>query len=409
MQAYQRLLQYVTFDTTSDGANPNCPSTETQRELAETLAQEMRSLGVEDARVDANGYVYGSLPANCGTKAPALGWIAHMDTTSAAPGKNISPQIIKNYDGQDILLNPEKNIVLSTVQYPEIKEYAGEDLIVTDGTTLLGADDKAGVAEIMTLIEEIQTRNIPHGKLCFAFTPDEEIGRGADLFDIPGFGAEFAYTIDGGKLGEIEYENFNAASAEVRVHGISIHPGSAKNAMKNALLIAMEFDALLPNREIPAATEGYEGFHHLFHGEGCEEEACFQYIIRDHSMEKFQEKKAFFQTAADFLNAKYGSGTVEVKTEDSYYNMKEKLKPYMFLIEYAEKAMKNIGVQPICVPIRGGTDGCRLSYMGLPCPNLCTGGHNFHGRFEFISIQSMDKVVDLLKEMVILFTKEYTP
>lgn len=406
MKAYERLLQYVTYDTTSYEENSQCPSSEPQRVLAEALAKELRSLGVEDARVDANGYVYGSLAANCETKAPAIGFIAHMDTSSAASGKNIRPRIVSGYDGSDIVLNEEKGILLSPDEYPELKSYVGQDLVVTDGTTLLGADDKAGIAEIMTLAERLRSNPIPHGKLCFAFTPDEEIGRGADLFDVPGFGADFAYTVDGGKVGEIEFENFNAASAKVTVHGLSIHPGSAKNTMKNALLIAMEFDSLLPAREIPSNTEGYEGFHHLFHGEGCEEEAVFQYIIRDHSMEKFQQKKEFFETAAQFINAKYGSGTLEVQVKDSYYNMKEKLKPYMFLIEYAREAMEKLGITPISVPIRGGTDGSRLSFMGLPCPNLCTGGHNCHGRFEFISTQSMDTVVDILEEIISLFTRK---
>lgn len=402
MRAHERLLKYVTFHTTSDEDAPEnvCPSTQRQLVLAKALADEMKTLGMTDAHVDEYGYVYGTLEANCDDKKPVLGLIAHMDTAPDASGKDIKTRIVENYDGGDILLNKEKNIVMSAAEYETLADYKGNDLIVTDGTTLLGADDKAGVSEIMTCIEELAKRNIKHGKIKVAFTPDEEIGRGADRFNVKDFGAEFAYTVDGGKLGEIEYENFNAAAAIVKINGLNIHPGEGKNKMKNAALIAMQFNALLPSNEIPACTEGYEGFQHLTDIEGSEETAKMHYIIRNHCMKKFEAKKKLFEKAAEYLNVRYGEGTVELKIKDSYYNMKEKIEPYMFLIENAKKAMADAGVEPNVVPIRGGTDGARLSYMGLPCPNLSTGGHNFHGRFEYIPVQSMDKMVDVLVNLM---------
>lgn len=399
MKAHERFLHYVSFDTTSDESNPACPSTPGQLTLANALAEELLSLGLADARVDEHGYVYASLPANCETDAPALGFIAHMDTSPDACGHDIHPRIVEHYDGGDIVLNKEQNVVMSPDKYAHLRDYIGQDLIVTDGTTLLGADDKAGVAEIMTLVEEIQRDNLPHGKLCFAFTPDEEIGRGADLFDVPGFGAQFAYTVDGGKLGELEYENFNAASAVVTVHGLNIHPGDAKNKMKNALLIAIEFQNMLPAWEIPACTEGYEGFQHLNRLNGDEETATLHYIIRDHDRAKFEAKKERFRRIAAYLNEKHGDGTIELELTDSYYNMREKVEPHLFLIENAKKAMLDVGVTPLVQPIRGGTDGSRLSYMGLPCPNLSTGGHNAHGRFEYIPVQSMDAMVRFLRRL----------
>lgn len=397
MKASERFLQYVLFDTTSCEENPHCPSTANQLTFANRLVEELHTLGVEDARVDENGYVYGSLPANCETDAPALGFISHMDTSPDASGAGVKPHIVKNYDGGDIVLNEKEHMVMSPARYPTLRDYVGQDLIVTDGTTLLGADDKAGIAEIMTLVEEIQRDKLPHGKLCFGFTPDEEIGRGADLFDVPGFGAQYAYTVDGGKLGELEYENFNAASATVTVHGLNIHPGDAKNKMKNALLIGIQFQNMLPAAEIPACTEGYEGFQHLNRMSGDEEKTVLHYIIRDHDRQKFEAKKERFLRIATFLNAEYGEGTVEVELTDSYYNMKEKIEPYYFLIENAKQAMRKAGVEPRIQPIRGGTDGARLSYMGLPCPNLSTGGHNAHGRFEYIPVQSMDAMVHVLR------------
>ena len=399
MKAHERFLHYVSFDTTSDESNPACPSTPGQLTLANALAEELLNLGLSDARVDEHGYVYASLPANCETDTPTLGFIAHMDTSPDACGHDIHPRIVENYDGGDIVLNEEQHAVMSPNKYTHLRDYIGQDLIVTDGTTLLGADDKAGVAEIMTLVEEIQRDNLPHGKLCFAFTPDEEIGRGADLFDVPGFGAQFAYTVDGGKLGELEYENFNAASAVVTVHGLNIHPGEAKNKMKNALLIAIEFQNMLPAWEIPACTEGYEGFQHLNRMNGDEETATLHYIIRDHDRAKFEAKKERFRRIAAYLNEKHGDGTIELELADSYYNMREKVEPYLFLIENAKRAMLDVGVTPLVQPIRGGTDGSRLSYMGLPCPNLSTGGHNGHGRFEYIPVQSMDAMVRVLRRL----------
>lgn len=402
MRAYERLLKYVSFDTTSNDATPEsvCPSTENQKVLAQALVEEMKNLGLNDAHMDEYGYVYGTLPANCDTEVPVIGLIAHMDTSSSASGANIKPQIVSHYDGGDILLNKEKNIVMSPKKFGSLADYNGKDLIVTDGTTLLGADDKAGVAEILTAIQKLNEDGVKHGKIPVAFTPDEEIGRGADRFDVEHFGAEFAYTVDGGRLGEIEYENFNAASAMITVNGVNIHPGDAKNKMKNALLVGIEFNSMLPENEIPAHTEGYEGFHHLSHMEGDEERTVLRYIIRDHDMDKFTEKKVRFEKVAAYLNEKHGANTVEMELRDSYYNMKEKIEPHMFLIDRAKKAMTDAGVVPEVVAIRGGTDGARLSFMGLPCPNLSTGGHNFHGRFEYIPVQSMDSMVDVLVNIV---------
>lgn len=398
MTVYERFLKYVSYPTTSDENNENCPSTENQRVLANVLCQELLDLGLTDARVDGHGYVYATIPANC-EGMPSIGFIAHMDTASDAPGENIKPQIVE-YNGGDILLNEAEGIYLKLSDYPYVAELAGQRLIVTDGTTLLGADDKAGVAEIVSAVEKIMNSDIKHGKICIGFTPDEEIGRGADLFDVEGFGADYAYTLDGGGLGEIEYENFNAASAVVKVHGRAIHPGSAKDKMVNAVRISAEFDAMLSPDEIPEKTEGYEGFHHLLSLEGETEESVSRYIIRDHSKEKFQAIKAEFETVAKALNEKYGEGTVELVLRDSYYNMKEVLLDKMFVVERATKAMERLGMTPVAVPIRGGTDGARLSFMGLPCPNLPTGGGNYHSRYEYVSINAMEKCVDLIIEIV---------
>ena len=402
MRAYERLLKYVTFDTTSDENTEKsvCPSTDQQKILALALVEEMKNLGMSDAHMDKYGYVYATLPANCEAKVPAIGLIAHMDTSSSASGKNIKPRIVKNYDGGDIVLNKEKNIIMSPDKFESLSDYKGKDLIVTDGTTLLGSDDKAGIAEILTTVQRLNDDGVKHGNIAVAFTPDEEIGRGADYFDVANFGAAFAYTVDGGKLGGIEYENFNAAGAVITVNGVSIHPGDAKNKMKNALLMGIEFNSLLPANEIPACTEGYEGFQHLMHMEGDEEKTVMHYIIRDHDMDKFGEKKLRFEKVAAYLNDKYGANTIELDLQDSYYNMKNQIEPHMFLIENAKKAMTDAGVEPETVAIRGGTDGARLSFMGLPCPNLSTGGHNFHGRFEYIPIQSMDSMVEVLLNIV---------
>ena len=398
MTIYERFLKYVSYPTTSDENNECCPSTAGQMVLAKELVKELLELGVDDARVDEHGYVYGSIPANC-EGMPSIGFIAHMDTASDAPGENIKAKMI-NYEGGDITLNEEEGIVLTLEDYPYVAEHKGERLIVTDGTTLLGADDKAGVAVIMTAVEKILNSDIKHGKICIGFTPDEEIGRGADLFDVEGFGAEFAYTLDGGGLGEIEYENFNAASAVVKVHGRAIHPGSAKGKMINAARICCEFDSMLTPDQIPEMTEGYEGFHHLIDIQGETEEAVSKYILRDHSKEKFAQIKAEFESVAATLNAKYGEGTVELIIRDSYYNMVEILQDKMYVVDRATEAMKRVGMTPFAIPIRGGTDGARLSFMGLPCPNLPTGGGNFHSRFEYVSVDAMEKIVDLVVEIV---------
>ncbi len=395
MKAHERFLKYAAFPTMSDEESETTPSTAKQLVLAEELKKELLELGLADAHVDEHGYVYATLPANTDKNAPAIGFIAHMDTSSEASDMNIKTAVV-DYKGGDILLNGEKNIYMKVSDYPYLENYKGHHLIVSDGTTLIGADDKAGIAEIMTAVEELIKSNKPHGKICVGFTPDEEIGRGADFFDVAKFGADYAYTVDGGALGELEYENFNAASAKITVHGVSIHPGSAKNKMKNASRIATEFDNMLPAGEIPEKTEGYEGFHHLIAMKGETELATLVYIIRDHDRAKFEAKKADFERITAELNAKYGDGTVELALRDSYYNMREKIEEHMYVVDRAKEAMRQIGVEPKVNPIRGGTDGARLSFMGLPCPNLCTGGENFHSRFEFVSIESMDKISELL-------------
>ena len=392
MTVSERFLKYVSYPTMSDEACPDCPSSKKQLALAAELVNELTALGLSDARVDAHGYVYGTLPATAEAK-NVIGFIAHMDTSDAAPDAPISPRRV-TYTGGDIVLNEAENIVLSPSVYPCLKKYEGQELIVTDGKTLLGADDKAGIAEIVTMLEKLKDR--PHGTIRVAFTPDEEIGRGADLFDVPGFSANYAYTVDGGGLGELEYENFNAAGASVVIHGVSIHPGSAKGLMKNACTIAMEFDSLLPADEIPEKTEGYEGFHHLSSMRGEIELAELDYIIRDHDRTKFEKKKAEFLAAAEKINAKYGPGTAEVTLRDSYFNMKEIIEANRFTVDRALDAMREEGIKPAVIPIRGGTDGARLSFMGLPCPNLCTGGENFHSRFEFVPTPSLEKISDLL-------------
>lgn len=396
MTVKERFLRYIAVDTQSKDDVPAVPSTEKQWNLAGMLEQELREMGAEDVRLEEHCYVYASIPATTDKKVPVLGFIAHMDTATALSGCNVKAQVVP-YQGGDIVLNEELGIVLSAEQFPELSEQTGKDVIVTDGTTLLGADDKAGIAEILTMAEYlINHPEIEHGEIKIAFTPDEEVGNGVEYFDVEGFGADAAYTVDGGALGELEYENFNAANAKVFVHGTSIHPGSAKGQMKNALLIGMEFQNLLPAAENPAYTEGYEGFYHLDSMEGSVEEAAMVYIIRDHDRAKFEAKKEFFSKAAEFLNAKYGAGSVEISVKDVYYNMKEKLADHMELVENAKKAMEELGITPLIRPIRGGTDGARLSFMGLPCPNLCTGGANCHGKYEYVSVQDMEKVTELL-------------
>lgn len=406
MKVHERFLNYVKFDTQSVPDVEIIPSSDKQKILGQYLVEEMKSLGIKDAFMDEHCYVYGTLEKNTDKNTPVIGFIAHMDTSPDMPGNDIKARIIENYDGSDIVLNSEKDITMKTEMFEHLLNYVGNDLIVTDGTTLLGADNKAGIAEILSMAEYfVNNPDAEHGTIKIAFTPDEEVGSGADMFDVKGFGADFAYTVDGGELGEIEYENFNAASAKVTINGVNIHPGSAKNKMKNSILIGMEFQNMLPIHERPDSTENYEGFSHLNDMSGDVEKTHLNYIIRDHSNEKFEAKKDRFLKTADFLNNKYGEGTVIVELKDSYYNMKEKILPHMHIIETAKQALLNIGIEPEIVPIRGGTDGARLSYMGLPCPNLCTGGHNYHGRYEYIPVQSMEKVVEMLKEIVRLYTK----
>lgn len=398
----EKFLNYVKIDTRSDENSTACPTTAKQHDLAKLLVKELEEMGAEDITYDTEHcYVYASIPASEGCDGrPVLGFIAHMDTSPAVTGENVKPRIIENYDGKDIVLNEEKNIVMKVSDFPELVEYTGKRLIVTDGTTLLGADDKAGIAEIMTMAEQLLShKEIPHGKIRIGFTPDEEVGAGADHFDVKLFGADYAYTVDGGKLGELEYENFNAAGAKVTFHGRSVHPGDAKNKMVNALLLAMEFQNMLPVFENPMYTEKYEGFYHLDLLSGSVEKAQAEYIIRDHDKDKFEQKKETFLRIGAYLNEKYGKDTVQIDMKDSYYNMREIIEQHMQLIENAKTAMEETGVNPIVVPIRGGTDGARLSYMGLPCPNLCTGGHNFHGRFEYICADSMEKIVEILLKL----------
>lgn len=403
----ERFLEYVKVDTQSQDDMENVPSTEKQRNLAEILVKELKEMGAENVRLSDHCYVYATIPSNSKKKLPSIGFVSHMDTSNALSGKDVKPRIVKNYDGGEIVLNEELNIRMDANAYPVLNLSKGKDLIVTDGTTLLGADDKAGVAEILTMAETLLTHpEIEHGTIQIGFTPDEEVGRGVDFFDVEGFGADFAYTIDGGELGEIEYENFNAAAGKIQIQGVSIHPGSAKNKMVNALLLAMEFQHMLPANEDPMYTENYEGFYMLNALEGTVDSARAVYIIRDHDKAQFEAKKARFIKIGEYLNEKYGEGTFKVEVKDSYYNMKEKVEPHIHLIDNAKRAMEEVGVTPIVVPIRGGTDGARLSYMGLPCPNLCAGGNNFHGRYEFIPVQSMEKIVEILLKIVEIYSTE---
>ena len=393
----ERFLRYVSFDTQSNEDSETCPSTDKQKLLGAALVEEMLAMGIEDAHMDDNGYIYGTVPGD--PRLPTIGLIAHMDTAPDCSGANVMARIVE-YTGEDICLNEEKQIYLKESEYPGLAQHRGKHLIVTDGTTLLGADDKAGVAEIMTAAQFLLRTRMSHATLKIGFTPDEEIGRGANRFDVAKFGADYAYTVDGGTIGELEYENFNAAGATVEFTGRNIHPGSAKNQMVNSQYIAMEFQTLLPAAQKPEHTENYEGFIHLAGMEGEVEKTTLWYIVRDHDMAKFQEKKAVMEAAAAFLNAKYGEGTVQLTLKDSYYNMREKIEPCMYIIERAKKAMEAVGIVPETVPIRGGTDGARLSYMGLPCPNLCTGGANYHSRFEYVPVEDMEKITEMLVQLM---------
>lgn len=395
------------MDTMSNPDSNSCPSTENQLKFAKLLFEELKDLGLKEVSLDENGYVMGTLPSNTDKELPAIGFIAHMDTSPDMSAVNVNPQIVRNYNGGDILLNKERGIFLSPKDFPELEKYVGQDIITTDGTTLLGADDKAGIAEIMTALEDlINHPHIQHGTIKVAFTPDEEIGRGADRFDVRRFGADFAYTLDGGEIGELEYQNFNAAYAKVTIKGRNVHPGSAKNKMINALLIAMELHAMLPPSETPACTEGYEGFYHLNDMTGNVEETTMYYIIRDHDMDKFQARKDRMSKAVAYMRAIYGEDNILLEMKDQYYNMREKIIPVMHVVETAEKAMKELNISPLIKPIRGGTDGARLSYMDLPTPNLFTGGHNYHGKYEFIPIPSMEKAVEVIIKIIELYSGE---
>ena len=393
----ERFLHYVSFNTKSDEDSATCPSTPGQLTLGEALVAEMKAMGILDAAMDKNGYIMGTIPGD--SSLPTIGLIAHMDTAPDCSGENIDAKVM-HYTGHDLCLNAQKDIWLRSADYPSLKANVGKHLVVTDGTTLLGADDKAGVAEIMTAAQQLMAEGGKHATLKIGFTPDEEIGRGADLFDVKAFGADYAYTVDGGTLGELEYENFNAAGAEILITGRNIHPGSAKNKLVNSQLIAMELNGLLPVHQRPESTEGYEGFFHLIGISGSVEETELRYIIRDHDMEKFTEKKEFLAKAVAFINEKYGADTAKLTMTDSYYNMREKIEPCMYVVERAKAAMEAVGITPKTVPIRGGTDGARLSFEGLPCPNLFTGGENFHGRFEYIPVEDMEACVQMLVKLI---------
>lgn len=391
----ERFLKYVTFDTTADPKNSNCPSTEGQRVFANYLVEELKSLGLTDANVDENSYVMATLKGNV-EGVETIGFISHLDTAPDVTGKDVKPRIVKNYDGKDIILNSELNIVTKVEDYPELAKFVGQDLIVTDGTTLLGADDKAGVAEIVTAIEHlVNNPQIKHGDIKIGFTPDEEIGRGANLFNVEKFGAKYAYTIDGGIIGELQYENFNAAGATITIQGRNVHPGASKNKMVNALHIAAEVSEMFPKSERPETTEGYEGFYHLNDLNGNVEKASMVYIIRDHDKQIFEERKAYMTESINKLNEKY-DGRITLDLKDQYFNMKEKVEPVKFIVDIAKDAMNEVGIEPLILPIRGGTDGARLSFMGLPCPNIFTGGLNFHSKNECIPVNSMEKCAQLI-------------
>ncbi|MGL5244623.1 MAG: peptidase T [Sarcina sp.] len=401
----ERFLEYVKIDNRSDSTTGKTPSTDNQLNLANILADELRNFGLKDVKVSEYGYVYATLEKNCNKIIPIIGFISHMDTSPDMSGENVKPQIIKNYNGGNIELN--KDVILSPDFSPELKKYIGKTLITTDGTTLLGADDKAGISEIMTAIEYLTKHpEVEHGTIKIAFTPDEEIGEGADHFDVQGFGADFAYTIDGGSIGELEYENFNAAGAKVEIIGKNVHPGNAKNKMINSILVANEFINMLPKDEVPEKTSSYEGFWHLIDIKGDIENTVLSFIIRDFFEDKFNNKKEIFINNAEMLNKKYGKNTVNVTIKDQYKNMKEKIEPVMHIVEIAKKAMENADVIPNIVPIRGGTDGARLSYMGLPTPNIFTGGENFHGRFEYIPVESMEKAVEVILNIIKLYSEK---
>ncbi len=403
----ENFLRYISINTQSDPDSGTFPSSNNQFVLAELLVQELKNLGLEDANVDDNAYVMATLPANTKGKIPAMGFIAHMDTSPDMSGENIRPVIHKHFNGKDLLLNEEKNICMPADDFPELKKYVGQTLITSDGTTLLGADNKAGIAEIMTALQVLSDNpRIPHGTIKVAFTPDEEIGKGAERFDVKRFGADFAYTIDGGALGELQYENFNAAFARVTIQGTSIHPGDAKDKMVNACLLGMELNQMLPEKERPEHTADYEGFFHLTRFRGSVEQAVMEYIIRDHDRQRFEQRKSHMYHITGLMNERHGPGRLQLELKDQYYNMHSNIYPVIHIVELAKQAMEALNIQPRIKPIRGGTDGARLSYMGLPCPNIFTGGHNYHGRFEFIPLESMEKATQVILEMIGLVTQK---
>jgi len=402
-----RFYKYIKIDTKSDESSETCPSTAKQLELAKVLYKELQDMDLKDVSLDDNGYIMATLPSNLDKEVPIIGFISHMDTSPDMPGENVNPNIIENYDGKDIVINKEKDLVLTTSLFPELKEYIGQTIITTDGNTLLGADDKAGITEIMTAIKYlVDNPKIKHGTVKIGFTPDEEIGRGVDHFDVEKFGAKYAYTMDGGGIGELEFENFNAAKAVVNIQGRNVHPGYAKDKMINAMLVAMELNALLPANQRPEFTENYDGFYHLISMNGSVENTSLTYIVRDHDRKKFENKKVLIQDCVDFLNKRYGEGVVKLVLTDQYFNMREKVEEVFHIVEIARKAMELVGVEPKVVPIRGGTDGSRLSYMGLPCPNIFAGGLNFHGKFEYVPLESMVKATEVILKVIELYSEK---
>lgn len=402
----EKFYRYISIDTQSDPNSQTFPSTNKQFDLLNLLVKELKELGLEDANIDDHGYVMATLPSNTDKQVPVIGFLAHVDTAPDMSGKDIKPQIVENYDGEDILLNNEKDMYLRVNDFPELKKYIGQSIITTDGTTLLGADDKAGIAEIMTAVEYLVNHpEIKHGTIKIGFTPDEEIGKGVDHFNVEKFGAQYAYTLDGGEVGELEFENFNAAFAKVNVQGRNVHPGMSKYKMINSMLVGTEFNDMLPVFDRPEYTEHYEGFFHLIKFDGTVEQSTLQYIIRDHDRQKFEKRKEFINQVADFINKKHGEGTIKIEMKDQYYNMREKVEPVYHIVEIAEKAMIELGIKPNIKPIRGGTDGSRLSYMGLPCPNIFAGGHNFHGKYEFIPLESMEKSTQVIVKIAELYAR----
>ncbi len=402
-----RFIRYIKIDTQSNPESTTFPSTKKQFHLGQLLVRELNSLELENVNMDENGYVMATLASNIDYDVPTIGFIAHMDTAPDISGKGVNPQFVENYDGSDIVLHKKNNIILSPKDFPQLKKYIGKTLITTDGTTLLGADDKAGIAEIMEAMEFlVKNPDVKHGTIKIGFTPDEEIGKGADFFDVKKFGADFAYTIDGGELGELEYENFNAAGAKIKVNGRNVHPGTAKNQMINSIQIAMELHAMLPTNQRPEHTEGYEGFFMLMSFKGTVENTNLSYIIRDHCFDKFNQKKKLISSVIDFINNKYGDNTVEIEIQDSYFNMKEKIKPVMHIVDTAKEALIDLEIEPIIKPIRGGTDGSKLSFKGLPTPNIFTGGHNFHGKYEYIPVESIERAVEVILKIIEKYTKK---